>query len=332
MKYARVPSIVSRRVAAGLLVLAATVGWTQDAPARWPAQPDELTVPEGDARPGGTYTVARTADWLTLHLDVPGRAATVRIPAASATFSLPLGPEVRLRDPWATLKELAVRKPLDNLGWNVWDGRPASVLAAAAGTVQTVRIDPRGTVIEVDHGYGLRTRYLLTRFGASLVAAGARVAAGEPIAELEVGLPDDIPFVHMGVLFDSGQGLLALDPAPFFFSAEPTRSLPFATSVLNAAVRSGDQTRTKQLLALGLDPNRPAMDRTLPLEWAILMRDADMVRLLAAAGGDRNARTSDRVGYWLPGEGMTIANTGPTILQSAYETNDPELVTALIGR
>jgi len=291
----------------------------------WPARLDALTTLDGA---GICFTVSQDGPRITARLDYQGRTFTAALPGP---LGLPLDGQVRLRDPWATFAALRRHRPLANLGWNLWDGRPVPVRAAAAGVVLSHRVDPvHGTLVEIDHGSGLRTRYALNRYGTSAVAPGTQVAAGDPIGALGAGLPDDIPYVHFGVLFDPGAGpLLALDPAPFFFATAANRALPFATSVLNAAVRAGDTDRIMRLLKLGLDPNGRSVDGTLPLEWAILGRDAGMVRLLVAAGADRNAKTAEGIGRVVEGLGLTIANTGPTLVEAAQETEDPDLMAAL---
>lgn len=330
MTCARRPSIVARLAqgAAGALLLVSTGVAASPGDAGWAASPDLLTAPVGKANPGDGFTLVQEGGRITVRLEYHGRTITAGLEAA---FTLPLGERARLRDPWATLKELKTRKPFANLGWNLWDGRPTCVRAAAPGVVLSRRMDPsHGPVVEIDHGAGLRTRYLLNRYGSSSVTPGTRIAAGEPIGALGLGLPDDIPFVHFGILLDAGGGeLVALDPAPFYFTSASHRALPFASSVLNAAVRAQDRDQAARLLKLGLDPNGRAVDGTLPLEWAVMMRDPGMVRLLIASGGDRNAKTAEHIGYFLEGAGMTIANTGPTIRESAQESEDPELIAAV---
>jgi murein DD-endopeptidase MepM/ murein hydrolase activator NlpD len=292
----------------------------------WPARLDALTSP--DTRAEACFTVIQEGSRVTARITFRGRMLATELPAPLA---LPLEGRVRLQDPWATFAALKRRKPLANLGWNLWGGRPAPVRAAAAGTVLSRRVDPvHGTLLEIDHGSGLRTRYALNRFGSSTLAPGTRVAAGEVIGELGAGLPDDIPFVHFGLLLDAGGGqLLALDPAPFVFASAANRALPLATSVLNAAVRAQEPGQASRLLQLGLDPNGQAVDGTAALEWAIMHRDPAMARLLVAAGANPTAKTAGRIGYVLEGVGLTLANTGPTLQEMAREMDDPEMLAVL---
>lgn len=316
-----IPARMVRWAICGLFLLPATA-----AEACWPARLDELaTFKSGEET---CFTVIQEGARITARLAFRGRSLTAELPAPLA---LPLDGRVRLRDPWATFAALERRKPLANLGWNLWDGRPAPVRAAAAGTVLSRRVDPvHGTILEIDHGSGLRTRYALNRFGASTLASGSRVAAGDIIGQLGAGLPDDIPFVHFGLLLDTGGGqLLALDPAPFFLASAGNRAHPLAASVLNAAVRAQDAAQTSRLLQLGLDPSAQAVDGTAALEWAIMNRDAAMARLLVTAGADPAAKTAGRIGYVLEGMGLTLANTGPTLQELAREMDDPELEAAL---
>ncbi|HPS66596.1 MAG TPA: peptidoglycan DD-metalloendopeptidase family protein [Holophaga sp.] len=323
------------RGAACCLLLApspATAGNEGSGP--WAAGSDLLAAPGDEAGPSARFTLSREGGGLAVRLEHQGRVIDAALPAEHAKFRLPLGDRARLRDPWATFRELAQRKPLATLGWNLWDGRPTPVRASASGIVLSRRTDPaHGPVVEIDHGSGIRTRYVLNRFGTSSVAPGARVSAGDPIGTLGLGLPDDIPFVHFEILLDTGGGrLVALDPAPFFFTTAGNRALPFASSVLNAAVRAKDQGLASRLLGLGLDPNGKAVDGTRPLEWSVMMRDPGMIRLLVAAGGNKELKTAEDVGTLLEGGGPTIANTGPSIAESAQETGDPEVISALEGR
>lgn len=322
---ARRASLLTRMAFSGLALLSTTTFAGDAGSGRWPATLDALTTPGGADT---SFTVTQEGSRITARLEFQGRALAAELPEA---LTLPLDGRIRLRDPWATFASLKRHPPLTNLGWNLWDGRPTPVRAAAAGTVLARRVDPvHGTLVEIDHGAGLRTRYALGRFGSSTLASGTRVAAGDVIGQLDTGLPDDIPFVHFGLLLDAGGGqLLALEPSPFFFVTAANRALPFATSVLNAAVRAGEPEKATRLLGLGLNPNGQAVDGTTALEWAIMNHDAAMARLLVAAGADPATKTAGRIGYVLEGLGLTLANTGPTLQEMAQESGDPDLLAAL---
>jgi len=301
---------------------------------RWAASPDLVTSPNGGASDVAGFWLAQLGAKLTITLEYRGRVITTDLPAKNAAFVIPLNGQARLQDPWVTIEQLETRKSLATLGWNLWSRRPTSVQAAASGVVRSVGTDPSfGPSVEIDHGSGLRTRYFLNRYGTTGVAPGTRVSAGDVIGELGRGLSDDIPFVHFEILLDAGQGeLVVLDPAPFFFVSATNRALPFAGSVLNAAVRAKDPAKVSRLISLGIDPNRKAVDTTCSLEWAVMGRDAEMARLLVASGGDPKARTAERTGYYMAGIGMSIANNGPTILEFAEESDDPELIAAVAGK
>jgi hypothetical protein len=195
-----------------------------------------------------------------------------------------------------------------------------------------VRLDPElGPIVEIDHGSGLATRYTMRRYGRADVAAGRRVAAGETIGELGEGLPDDLPFLEFAVLLDSGGARYSLDPSPFIFGDPAERSSPFATGVMNSAVRSDDEAQLSRLLALGIDPDGTALDHTRPLEWAVMEQNSRMARLLVAGGADPSAKTANDLGMVVEGLGLTLANTGPSLVEYAGESRNPELVAALSG-
>ena len=316
-----------------LLGLGASFPSLAGPPETWSAGADLLTAPQGRVGPPASFTLSQESGGLTLRLEYRGRTLTTALPPESSRFMLPLSDHSRLRDPWGSLADLEAGKRLENHGWNIWDGRPATVRAAAPGTVVSTRNDSiYGPAIEIDHGSGIRTRYLLNRYGTGTVETGTRVSAGDGIGELATGLPDDIPFVHFEVLLEAGPGeFVSLDPAPFLLGSSDNRALPFAASVLNAAVRGKDPAKVARLLGLGLDPNARAADGTRPLEWAVMLDNPAMVRLLIAAGGNRHARTADQVGSPWPGMGLTIANTGPSITEFAQEVGDPDLIAAVAG-
>lgn len=298
---------------------------------RWAASPDLLAAPNAGASPEASYTLAQEGARITITLEYRGRTISAGLPAA---FVIPLESRARLQDPWVSFEQLRARKPLADLGWNLWDSRPAFVHAAASGVVRSVGDDPsHGPSVEIDHGSGMCTRYFLNRYGKSSVAPGTRVSAGDVIGELGLGRSDDIPFVHIAILLDAGPGeRVALDPAPFFFVSAANRASPLAGSVLNAAVRAKDPAKVSRLIGLGIDPNRKAVDNTCSLEWAVMGRDAGMARLLVAAGGDPKARTAERTGWSREGSGLASENSGPSILEYAEESGDPELIAAMAGK
>lgn len=289
--------------------------------AAWPASTDPATGP-------AAFQLVPAPAGARLLFTAGGRTVTADLPAAVAAFLVPLEGRVRLQDPWV------IRPTAGGPAWDLFDGRPAAVVCAAPGVVRRVASDPAlGPLVEVDHGSGLATRYRLSRHGRSAVPPGARVAAGEVVGLLGPGLPDDIPFVRFEVLFQPEPGRWAsLDPAPFLFASAAHRALPIAASVLNAAVRAQDPAQVARLLDLGLDPSRRAADGTCPLEWAVMAGQAGLVRQLVAAGADPRAATAERTGTYLEGVGMTIANHGPTLLELAGESGDPDLAAAMAGR
>jgi hypothetical protein len=312
----------------------ATPGQAVPAPGPWAAGADPLAPAVTGATGAAGFSLAREGEKWTLTLVYQGRTFRADLPAADPAFILPLDGAVRLQDPWMTFARLETGQPPADQGWSLWGARPAPVHAAAPGVVRTVTDDPvSGPRVDIDHGSCLRTRYLLGRHGRPTATPGARVAAGEVIGELALGLPDDIPFVHFAILLDDGEEQpVALDPAPLLFLASANRASPFAASVLNAAVRARDQARVARLIGLGIDPNRKAVDGTRPLEWAIMGGDAGMARLLVAAGADAREKTAERSGTILEGQGPTIARTGPTLLEFARESADPELLAAVAGQ
>jgi murein DD-endopeptidase MepM/ murein hydrolase activator NlpD len=74
----------------------------------------------------------------------------------------------------------------------------ATVAATAAGTVVFAgQRGGYGNMVEIDHGYGLRTRY--GHLSAILVRAGARVAKGTPVGRLGSTGRSTGPHVHYEV-------------------------------------------------------------------------------------------------------------------------------------
>jgi hypothetical protein len=317
---------------AALLALLPGLAATAIAPpdSGWPAAPDRLAGSSGLPQPA-SFRLVQEGARTRLALAWRGRTVTADLPAAAATFVLPLAGRARLQVPWAAGED---RPAPAGPAWNLSDGRPAEVGSAASGVVRRVARDPDGALLmEVDHGGGLATRYRLVPGGRSALPPGARVAAGDLLGVLAPDRPDRFPQVTFEVRFEAGPGDWAvLDPAPFLFGAAVNRVQPVAGSVLNAAVRAGDGDQVARLLGLGLDPNRRAADGTGALEWAVMAGDAAMARLLVAAGGDPRAATAEWTGTYLEGLGMTIANHGPTILELARDGGDPDLDAVLAGK
>ncbi|HEY8347513.1 MAG TPA: peptidoglycan DD-metalloendopeptidase family protein [Symbiobacteriaceae bacterium] len=86
------------------------------------------------------------------------------------------------------------------------------VLAAAAGTVAAVEVDPaEGTAVVLDHGGGLMTRY--AGLGKVTVYKHARVAAGDVLGTVGRPVGGGEPYLHFEVLQDGE----SLDPSPYLF-------------------------------------------------------------------------------------------------------------------
>ncbi|HET7838433.1 MAG TPA: M56 family metallopeptidase [Rectinemataceae bacterium] len=290
----------------------------------WQAASDPLTSSHSFAPTNGSFRLELGGGLARIRLSYKGSSLELSLPEGALPARLPLGGRTRLGVPNGRFAEPEVRVPFILSGWNIWNGRPSSVLAAAPGTVISSRDDRvLGPVIELDHGSGLRTRYALRRYGESSVRIGQRVAAGSPIGSLGEGYPDDLPYLQFGILLDVGGGeLLSLDPAPFMFRDAGNRALPLGSSALNAAVWRADRAELGRLLALGLDPNRPAVDGSLPLEWTVMTQNVELARDLVAAGADPRGRTA--LGM-VPGN----ANSGPTIARYAIETGNAALISVL---
>ncbi|HEY3368940.1 MAG TPA: M23 family metallopeptidase [Symbiobacteriaceae bacterium] len=88
------------------------------------------------------------------------------------------------------------------------------VLAAADGNVLTVEDDPLGgKILTLDNGGPMRTRY--AGLGRLLVAQGAQVKAGQPLAEVGAPSPAEAamgPHLH----FEVYVGDTAVNPASYF--------------------------------------------------------------------------------------------------------------------
>jgi murein DD-endopeptidase MepM/ murein hydrolase activator NlpD len=138
----------------------------------------------------------------------PRPAAGAARPAGdrSAPVALPLAGPVtsgygRRADPFDGL-------PADHRGVDVAAPEGTPIRAAAAGVVRSA--GPRGgygDAVEIDHGDGTSTLY--AHASALLVAAGERVAAGQPIAKVGRSGRATGPHLH----FEVRQGERTVDPS-----------------------------------------------------------------------------------------------------------------------
>jgi murein DD-endopeptidase MepM/ murein hydrolase activator NlpD len=284
-----------------------------------------------DARPGpgagrGAFALVPEDGYVRIRLRFRGNTRAFRVPAVALPGMLPLGGRARMIVPFGDLVDGQSRQPFFNPGWSIWDVRQAPALAAGTGRVVVDRVDPRsGPVIEVAHGDGLRTRYVLGLAGRSLVQAGEHVTAGTPLGIPGARTPLDLPVLHFSILVPVGEERVSLDPAPFLLASASNRRTPLCTSVVNAAVRLEDRVELDRLLAGGVTPDHPATDGTLPLEWALLTRNLPIVRDLLAAGAD------PRVATWDVHQAH-IAWHGPTLTELARDSGDPALVALFATR
>ena len=98
-----------------------------------------------------------------------------------------------------------------DIGRNLSPAAPidgAEVVAAAGGTVSAVAAmhPTMGNMVEIDHGGGLRTRYMHN--SANLVAKGQAVRRGEAIARVGSTGSSTAPHLH----FEVRAGGAAVDP------------------------------------------------------------------------------------------------------------------------
>jgi len=225
--------------------------------------------------------------------------------------------------PFGGLVDGLSRKPFFNPGWSIWDALQVPVAAAAPGRVVVAGHDARyGTVIEVEHGDGLDTRYALGRNGTACVEPGEYVTAGTPLGAFSACSPYDLPVLNFSILVQVSGERVALDPAPFMLAAAENRAIPLAMSVVNAAVRLEDRAELQRLLARGVAPDHPSADGSLPLEWALLTENLAIARDLLAAGADPQAST------WNV-HGTQIALHGPSVAELARDSANPELAALL---
>ncbi len=271
----------------------------------------------------GTFAVRDSGDAVVVALDWNGRRFETTLPGASLPVLMPLSPRSRLAAPFGAAYDPKTKKRYFNEGWDLMDGPTVPVTAAAPGTVVARRDDPAaGTVLEIDHGSGIRTRYAFGPHGVVSAKAGRNVSAGEILGTFGAVVLAEMPSLHYEVLMDAGGTRVALDPAAFVFRSSANKSAPIAASAVNSSVRANDRDHLRRLIDLGVDLNVKASDGTLPLEWTVLLGNADLARLLVAAGADPDAYTAS-------GLAEHIANSGPTVLSLARALGNQELVDAL---
>lgn len=297
---------------------------SRDIPPRGPGE----WIAAADPRQGGltlqgAFSLAQDADDARVRLRFRGQLRDLRIASFALPGRFPLSARARMIAPFGELVDGQSRKPFFNPGWSIWDDRQAPVVAAAPGRVVVERVDSRyGTVIEVEHGDGLRTRYGLGRNGISCVEAGEFVAAGAPLGTFAAFTPYDLPVLNFSVLMEVDGEEVALDPAPFLLASASNRGTPLSVSVVNAAIRLEDRDELARLLARGVALNHPSTDGTLPLEWALLTGNLAIAKDLLAAGADPRAATWDV-------HQAHIALHGPTVAELARNAADPALAALL---
>jgi len=121
-------------------------------------------------------------------------------PAKNYYISSRFGPR---RDPFT--KRWARHSGLDMAGWR---GEP--ILAAAAGkVVKAGRVPAYGRMVEIDHGFGIRTRYGHMR--KVLVDNGQTVVRGQPIGEMGNSGRSTSTHLHWEVWVDGE----LVDPLPY---------------------------------------------------------------------------------------------------------------------
>lgn len=300
----------------------------------WPASTDPLTLPAQACPEKTGFRLEIEGETARISLVLNGETIERQLPAAVLPAGYPFADRARFGIPFGRYAPPEPMYPYSSQGWYLWNDRPAAILASGPGEVASNEIRAGfGRVVEIDHGEGLRSRYILFRQGESSLSPGEGVAEGTAIGELGPGQVDDVPFIRFEILLDRGDGAyVTLDPAPFMFRSPGAKVSPLGTNLLNAAVRAGDGPELSRLLALGLDPNRAASDGTIPLEWAVMNRDVAMTRILVAAGADPSLATAPDSGMSIEGWERTIANTGPTIFEFAAQSGNAELEAALRGK
>lgn len=291
----------------------------------WNAVATHPTSARRGAVARASFSVVQAENSVEIDVQLGHRTIALTVPAPALPTVLPLGLRARLARPFGNCRDPKTQNSYFNLGWDMRssrDSRSIPIVAAAPGTVISNGItSDEGLIIEIDHGFGLRTRYGLGLHGSGTVALGTKVAAGDPIgffgpARSSVfGQPDDIPILHFLVFAEIGNDqLVALDPAPLVLSTPVNRNMPLATAVMNAAVRAADRDEVSRLIALGVGLNTAATDGTIPLEWTVVTQNAELAKALVEAGADPAAK---------------IRTYGFTVADLVRGTGNPDLIAAV---
>jgi len=271
----------------------------------------------------GAFSFSQEGEFARVRLRYRGQLRDIRVFPLAIPSLIPLSVRARMIVPFGELMDGQTRKPFFNPGWSICDDRQVPVVASAPGRVVVAGIDTRfGTVIEVEHGDGLETRYGLGRHGISCVEVGEWVTAGMPLGTFAASSPYHPPVLNFSVLVKVSGEQVALDPAPFMLTLAVNRVAPLSASVVNAAIRLEDRSELQRLLAQGVALNHPSTDGTLPLEWALFTENLAIAKDLVAAGADPQTTTWDV-------HPAHIALRGPTVAELARNSANPALAALL---
>ncbi|MEO1170580.1 MAG: peptidoglycan DD-metalloendopeptidase family protein [Myxococcota bacterium] len=112
-----------------------------------------------------------------------------------------------------------LHRPAGHVGVDLGRAEGTPVFAARSGTVTAVNRDPDrsgGRWIEVNHGAGVRTRYLHLHEVEASVAVGSRVFSGEPIGSVgNTGPGSKGNHLHFEIRVDVGERREPIDPTAY---------------------------------------------------------------------------------------------------------------------